>query len=91
MSYSVYNYSKQNEVSGNVKPENLHLIIENDGATYIYFVDSVNNKLLKKLDVSDGSVSIIETRTNKNIARCWYDRDNDIIYFVDCEYDDTFS
>jgi len=93
MSYSIYQpFERLGEViSGSVRPENLHLCIENSDHSAIYFVDSANNKLLKKLVVATNTVTTIETRTNKSIARAFHDWDNDLIYFVDCDFDDSVS
>lgn len=49
-------------------------------------MDSIDQTKLYKFIVSTDTESLIITRT-KNIARCWFDRTNDKIYFIDCNYD----
>lgn len=89
MSYSILNYSKQNDVQNNKKPENLHLTFETDDYG-IFFVDSSDNTKLLKTTDEGVTVSTVETRSKK-IARAYHDRNNSKIYFVDCEYDGEAS
>lgn len=70
------------------KPENTHLFIET--SVDWYFVDSSDNKKLLKSTDYGATQTTVETRTKK-IARCFHDRDNSKIYFIDCEYDGTTS
>jgi len=86
----IYKYDKINDVQGDVYPLSAHLVFE-VSANKIYFVQHGSPKVLKKTTDGGATVSTVETRTNKDIARAWHDRDNNKIYFVDCDYDDSTS
>jgi len=75
---------------GNSIPIHNNLVFETDEDT-IYWADSVNPKLLKKTTDGGTTVTTITTRTNKDIARGYFDRTSNEIYFVDCEFDNTTS
>lgn len=79
MSYK--NYKPKVDVSGAVKPENTHLAIENSAKTYIYFVDSADNKIIKKVNTSTGAVTTVYTLPGGTIYGFWYDRDNSRLYY----------
>lgn len=86
MSLEYYNIDYETDVQNNKKPENLHL--DWDDSLYgKYYVDSSNNKVLLKTLDKGTTVSIVETRINANIARGFHDKDNHIIYLIDCDYD----
>lgn len=89
----IYNPSYLRDTPSNYKPENLHLLIETGTKPnqVFYFVRADNNNILEKTTDKFLTSSTVETRTGKDIARCFHDRDNKIIYFVDSEYDNTFS
>ena len=88
---AIYNYpEKENSIQNSKYPINNHLIFE-VSSSLIYFVDASNAKVLLKTTDEGETVSTVTTRTNKNIARAWHDRDNILIYFVDCDFDDTTS
>ena len=88
---AIYNYpEKENSIQNSKYPINNHLIFE-VSSSLIYFVDASNAKVLLKTTDEGATVSTVTTRSNKDIARAWHDRDNNLIYFVDCDFDDTTS
>lgn len=73
-------------------PTNLHLSCEvnNIDGDLLYYVKSGEETKLYKYVFSTNTESLIETRS-VNIARLYPDLDNDLIYFVDSNYDRTTS
>jgi len=96
-----YKYSDLSIVSAKL-PQNTHLWTETS-AGVLYLVDSTDNtKLYKSTDKGDNWTQVDcdpddiygganDKERPKKIARSWYDRVNDYIYFVDCNYDRTTS
>ena len=87
--HSFYQFVKGNTIENNYKPQNTHLIWET--AYGLYFVRADNNKILEKTTDLGVTTSTVETRPLKNISRGFHDRDNNIIFLVDCDFDDSVS
>ncbi len=76
--HSFYQFVKGNTIENNYKPQNTHLVWQNN--TYgIYFVRADNNKILEKTTDNGLTTSTVTTRTNANIARGWHDRANNLL------------
>ena len=92
----IYNPQKQFDVSSDKKPENSHLTIQLDSKNII-FVDSDDNtkvyhlntstNTLTQLDVDPGDASGDNKSRIYKVQAFWHDRDNKIIWGVDCEND----
>ncbi|KKL64861.1 hypothetical protein LCGC14_2160750, partial [marine sediment metagenome] len=89
-SYTTFDSSAVYNLIGTsaIKPENTHLWWETDNLGTIYAVDSTDNRNLYKTTNKGSTWNLITTRT-KNIARAYPDLTNGVIYFIDCEYDES--